>query len=442
MHKLLILLVILTSCAEGARQAPDRVPPDENGKSDARLSRGDWVVAQIRAWNAGLTGDDRNEKYGEMAASTRAFFRGTNHLFWADHVRDRRLTQFGGADTVTFVQGDLHPENLGAYDVDGEVAYDVNDLDDALLWDYQLDLWRLATGIALVAEEHGLDADAAVDELTTAYLDALDDYVGNGGEKHVAWTADGTEGALHDFLKDVEKKESRAELLAKWSVVVGGTRRLDPANEDLAPAAAADEEELRAALPDVKSVARRLHAGVASLGRPRFYVLVEGPTAALGDDVILDVKLQPGPTGYSFIGAAGRADYRAKFANHAERAAVAGLALRWDADDDGEWLSLGSGVYTVRPLSPWKKTLDPADIDHQDNLEDLARAWGAIVATDHARADEDFDSEWVPGSFERAVTDRVKGHRKEFRALVREVAEEDAAQVAADYRTFLRRLAP
>lgn len=51
----------------------------------------------------------------------------------------------------------------------------------------------------------------------------------------------------------------------------------------------------------VKSVARRLAAGTGSLGTPRFYLLIEGPSADQDDDVILDVKRQGTPTAHAYI---------------------------------------------------------------------------------------------------------------------------------------------
>ena len=49
--------------------------------------------------------------------------------------------------------GDLHLENFGAYRTDdGELLYDINDFDEAIVGPCSLDLVRCATSILLAAE--------------------------------------------------------------------------------------------------------------------------------------------------------------------------------------------------------------------------------------------------------------------------------------------------
>ncbi len=113
-------------------------------------------MAAIKAQNDALPPTDRQAKYAKMAASPFVFFRGTNHVFCADFAGDPRLSQFGGSRMRTWLQGDLHVENFGAFSNDeGDVVYDSNDFDEAVIADYQYDLWRMAVSIVLVAREQG-----------------------------------------------------------------------------------------------------------------------------------------------------------------------------------------------------------------------------------------------------------------------------------------------
>jgi uncharacterized protein (DUF2252 family) len=420
------LLLVLCGCA--ATAAPDDDPSAGAKSDDARVNRAGWVRGEIDRWNQDLPAEARAEKLAEMRKSPFKFFRGTNHLSWVAQGRLARLRPFA---VTGFIQGDLHPDNFGAYDVAGTIVYDVNDLDDAAMGDVTYDLARLATGILLAGGD-----DGAVRAFVDAYVATMASYVDNDGERDRMFTAETAPPVIASFLVETATKKSRAKLLDSWTVVVDGARRFRADHADLAAAGDA-EAPLRSALPweRVKDVARRQHAGLASLGQPRYYVLVDGPTASLDDDEIIDVKRQAGPTSFRLAPPQEQAAYLARFSDHAARAAWAGLGLRGPGDDHEWWLDLSDGSYTVRPLSPWKRSLDLKDLGAAQQLE-LAAAWGVILATGHARADDDFEPDWIVDSVEEAFTARVAGHEAEQRAAVLELAWQQADEVRADHRAF------
>jgi uncharacterized protein (DUF2252 family) len=428
------------------------------GGPKAFAERAEYVSAQIELWNRDLPPEVFEEKLREMAASPYVFYRGTNHLFWADLARDPRLGLYGGPDTRAWLQGDLHTSNFGAFDNDeGEVVFDLNDFDEALLADYQLDLWRMAASLVLSAEEIGgfsrSQQGQILDAFSEAYLDALEGFRGNDAEEGARFTENNTYGLLDDFLREVEQESSRGALLAKWTSSQDGERAFDLSLEDLAPV----DEETALALEDalfdygpslsgglpfdpgyfsLKSVARRLHAGVGSLGRARFYLLVEGPSADDDDDRILDVKCQPGPTGYSFLAEEDQRRYDELFPDQAERAVLGQRALGARVDDHLGWLSFGGCDYTVRELSPHKESFPLERLTSTSRFVALAAQWGEILAAGHARADQDFDPALISTSLEKQVSALTDGDHAGFRALVREVAFGYAAQVNEDFGHF------
>ena len=442
-----LALVTLAGCVDAPSSFDG--PAGGGGKADGFGDRD--VIAMIEAWNQDLSAADREAKYCKMAESPFAFFRGTNHLFWADLANDSRLGEFGSSATRTVIQGDLHVANLGAFDDDrGVVVYDLNDFDEALVADYQYDLWRTATSITLVARAANLHDHDALDDFSEAYLDAMHAFHGTDDELDaVALPA-----VLVDFVDHVASHESRAEMLADWTVVDAAGRHFDLANPELAAVDPAREAELRAAMPAygatlsggltfnstyfaVKSVAARLGAGIGSAGRPRFYLLVEGPSTADSDDRILDVKLETAPTAYAFLPAAERAAYDAAFPNPAERVVRAEKAMLDHVDDHLGWMQLSDGDYAVRERSPYKKDYPLDEIADDGELEELAGAWGTILAADHARADQDFDAALVPGSVDAAIDSFTDHHHDDVRDQVREIARAYADQVEADYATFV-----
>ena len=225
-------------------------------------------------------------------------------MFWEDFAADTRLGQFGNEFTRTWLQGDLHVENFGAFGNDeGEVVYDINDYDEAVIADYQYDLWRMAVSIVLVARQDDntklSDKDQAevIDAFASSYLDQLRSYVKkDGSEDTMVFDASNTDGPLAAFLKDPKKKRSRVKMLDDWTELAGGGRRFDLAGSKgkLVDVSDSRRSEIlqgigeyeatlvkrpknhRSGYFEVKDVARRLLAGTGSLGVQRFYVLIAG----------------------------------------------------------------------------------------------------------------------------------------------------------------------
>lgn len=76
------------------------------------------IMAEIERWNSDISAANKEIKFNKMATSPFIFYRATNHLFWLDFANDERLTQFGDQKTATWIQGDLHVENMGSFCTD------------------------------------------------------------------------------------------------------------------------------------------------------------------------------------------------------------------------------------------------------------------------------------------------------------------------------------
>jgi uncharacterized protein (DUF2252 family) len=442
----------------------DTPAPEEIAASSfAAQSRTSFVVAEIAAANASIDAASRAEKYAAMKQSPFAFYRGTNHLYWKDLAASPDLYAYGKlATTRVFLGGDMHVDNTGAFDDDqGDIVFALNDFDESLIGDYQLDLWRLATSLVLVARERGVfsaaDEAAFVDAFSEAYADSMEAFAGTNDELTVKLVSSNTYGLLDDFLDSVESSESRSKMLGDWTKLVSGVRRLDTtSNPDLAPVTAAVEADVVAKMSSyrstlsggvslpashfvVKSVAKRLHAGVGSLGATRYYVLIEGATTSQSDDRILDVKAQGAPSGFAHADAAGVSlTTTACGGNMARRTALAQKALGYRVDDYLGWMTLADGkTYSVRERSPYKKTFDVADLTTTTRFTNLAEQWGQVLAAHHARADKDWDSTVLGHSVDGAIKSLVDGDHAGFRAKVRAVSIAYADQVALDYQSFL-----
>ena len=422
------------------------------------------LVDRIEAWNAGLSGADRHAKYCKMAQSRFVFFRGTNHLFWEDVFGDARLAPLASDDTEVWLQGDLHIANFGAYDNDeGAVVYSLNDFDEAIIGDYQYDLWRLATSIELVARENGgLSASATagiVDRLIAGYLGAMNEHMAGDSENDAVFDAAALEQPLRGFIEDVAADSSRTKALNKWTDVVDGDRVFDLSLDRLAAVDASRDAEIREAMigygdslsgglnydPDffaVKGVAQRLLAGTGSLGTLRYYVLIEGDSGGDNDDHILDVKRQAAPTAYHFADPATKDRYDATFADHAVRHATAYKALEVHTDDFLGYMALSDGSYSVRERSVFKESFEHTELADLDDYRQSATHWGEILAAGHARADVDFDALLIPVSVDRTIAELTAGRELELTDRIAELAREYADRVDSDWLEFVDQLAP
>ncbi len=157
------------------------------------------IVEAIEAFNAGQSQEARREKYTKMAVSAYALYRGTNHLFWMDFEWDWRLNRFGSHRTRTWLNGDCHAYNFGAYDVHRVgVIYGLNDFDEAIVGDYQYDLWRLAVSLVLIARQNGDlslgGQEQAIESLAQVYLDTLRGFAGSRRADETSRSAPRTAG--------------------------------------------------------------------------------------------------------------------------------------------------------------------------------------------------------------------------------------------------------
>src|SRR5260370_38981325 len=89
-------------------------------------------------------------KYGLMAASPFAFFRGAVPVMAYD------LSLTGNTGIVNQLCGDAHVRNLGAFaGPDGRLVFDINDFDETITGPFEWDVKRMATSLVLAGRGAG-----------------------------------------------------------------------------------------------------------------------------------------------------------------------------------------------------------------------------------------------------------------------------------------------
>ncbi|MBX7195408.1 MAG: DUF2252 domain-containing protein [Sandaracinaceae bacterium] len=421
------------------------------------------VTTMIRADRRELEGRPRlvEGKYARMARTVYDFYRGSMPLFRADSA-DSRLrvaqTRFDLPGVLPFSVGDAHPENFGLLLAgDGTLALEPNDLDAADRYPYQIDLRRLAVGIALSARIAGLseaDTRVVVDRCVTAYLATIRALA--RGEPITGRITEADEAAnpiLFDLLRRGRRdRDARAELEALTHMGPEGRRFLrgvvDPAEPehvlaDLPPWAIAGlartmlDYRARLELPpapedlEVLDAVREHGTGVASWARIRVLVLVRGPSDSPDDDLVLEVKEegQSGATGPLPPGVF--ADGEVERLREAPRGA-------WTTPTADPYFGAATWVgipVQVRRESEAQKTFRTSRLVDERATPEALGAFSELVASLLARL-QSRPALGATGTFAQSLDARVAGRERAFVEDEVEVALEHADVVEEDWQRF------
>ena len=126
-----------------------------------RSAHGEWVPTEGRSDPLEMLSaqaESRVEelvpiRYGRMAASPFAFFRGAANVMSAD------LAETPRSGISVQLCGDAHLSNFGGFAApDRRLVFDLNDFDETLPGPWEWDVKRLAASIAIAAREHNIGA--------------------------------------------------------------------------------------------------------------------------------------------------------------------------------------------------------------------------------------------------------------------------------------------
>lgn len=422
----------------------------------AAEDRDAWVAQEIYAYNHPFKAQASGElatKMQKMAGSPFQFFRGTAHLFYRDMNRLPASIHTNGATRMVWLQGDMHLANLGAFrDAKGNTVFDTSDFDEGYWGEYVWDLRRMAVSILLAAKGNGIsasDRQALVNDFVKAYLDQMADFKGNDDEQSWRLTAGNTSGVVKDTIQAAAAK-SRADLLAKYTIL-SGSRRVFLRNAELVEPPVATVTAIRTAMTDyiasiaiskrypasyyaVKDIRQKLGSGTGSLGRLRYYVLIEGPSSSTADDVILEMKQE------SASAVALAAPNRMPgwiYDNHeGQRVARTMKALLSNADVLAGYTRVAGVPYFLREKSPWQEDFDFTKLTSCSKFKDAVRYAGKVLAKNHALADKDYDATLIPYSQDKEITDIAPNTA--LRTEILGFALDYALQVEKDFNSFKR----
>lgn len=438
---LLVLSLTLAACA---------------GEAVAASARDSWVVAQIRDYNhpyAATASGELDTKLATMAQGAYAFYRGSDHIFYQD-MASRPASAYTSAQTgYTWLGGDTHLGNFdAARDSSGKAVFRVADFDEGYLGQYVWDLRRLAASMVLAGRDNGLaDADigTAIDGMVGAYLDQMAEFKGSSAEASFRLDKDNTTGVVDDTIDKADAK-TRASLLSKYTSTSGGARRFQNLS-NLVALPAASYSAVSAAMPAyiasiaaskrypnsyyaLKDARQKLGSGVGSLGKLRYYLLIEGPSSSNSDDVIVELKQQADSA--VATAAPGRLPATAYDSHPGMRVARTAKAQVLNADVLIGHASVAGRPFYAHEKSPFQEDFDTTKLDSAGKLNTAAVYVGQALAGAHALADQDYDASVVSYSIDKQVSEAVSS-RSGLKSELRAFAFDYAAQTQLDWAAFV-----
>ena len=397
--------------------------------------------------------DAFRQKFRKMAAGPFAFYRGSACLFYADMEREEDRWADERTSRV-WIQGDLHAENFGTYmDGDGVFVFDVNDFDEAYLGHFTWDIKRMVASVALLAWTKAIsDRDIAslIETYVRAYIEQVRYFVDSDRDHEFSLRFETTSGEIREILLET-RLNTRVDLLEKTTLVDEnferqfrrgpGVRDLDDAERARVQAAyeayletIPDAKRFRSLTYTVKDIVGRKGFGIGSAGLPAYNILVEGPTQALENDVVLSMK-------QGNVAAPSRIVHderiRGYFKHHGHRTAVSQRALQAHADPWLGYTEIDGTGFVVSELSPYVEDLDWSDLTEPGQISPVLDYLGRATAKVHCVADKDSDPAIVGFQTEDEIIEALNGKEDEF---VREMVEFGTAYSGTareDHRLFV-----
>jgi uncharacterized protein (DUF2252 family) len=172
-----------------------------------------------------------------------------------------------------------------------------------------------------------------------------------------------------------------------------------------------ETKRFRSLTYQVKDIVGRQGFGIGSAGLPAYNVLVEGPTQALENDVVLSMK-------QGNVAAPSRIvhDERIKgyFEHNGHRTAVSQRALQAHADPWLGYTEIEEVGFVVTELSPYVEDLDWSDLTEPEQMSPVLDYLGRATAKVHCVADKDSDPNIVGFQTEDEIIEALRGNEEEF----------------------------
>jgi uncharacterized protein (DUF2252 family) len=434
--------------------------------AQAATPRSSWLENQIYQYNHPFANQLPQElaiKMQKMAVNPFAFYRGTAHIFYSDMQILPSSGFVNSSTSAIWLEGDMHMQNLGGLrDSNGNNVFDTTDFDEGYLGPYVWDLRRMAVSILLAAKQNGLsssDAQDVVRNFLDTYLNKMSDFKGTSDELSYRLESSNTNGVVKDLIQTSAGK-SRSKFLNKYTQINSSGNRVFQTTSELQTVSSSTYSAITTAMSSyitsipsskrysnsyytLKDIRLKLGSGTGSLGRYRYYLLIQGSSSANDDDVILEMKQETSSavamaqaTPLGSIAVPGLLP-SSVYGNHeGARVTIATKAMLSNTDTLVGYTTVNSIPFFVREKSPYQEDFDYTLLTTKTKFLDAMGYAGKIVAKNHAISDQDYDASIVSYSVDKQVTD-VVSNKSAFKDEIVSFAVDYATQVEYDYASFV-----
>jgi len=395
------------------------------------------VLEMLRASEEGRVKTLLPIKYGRMAVSPFAFFRGSAGIMAGD------LATLPRTGYHVQICGDAHVRNLGAYaSPDGRIVFDINDFDETWRAPWEWDLKRLATSFVLAGREARCSdrscRDASI-TLVRSYRRALAYFAPLPAVELARYQVNRhlDEGPVHEVLRKAERAGPRTSLKKLTVPARGGRRRfaqrpplLVRVDDRTRARVLASLHEYRGTLGPNRQLVLDAYCpvdvafkvvGTGSVGTRDYVVLCFGNGPS--DPLILQVKEAAQSSYARYVPAE-----RGATTHQGRRVAEGQHRMQTVADPFLGWTTIAGADYLVRQLADHKASIEPEDLGNT-SLVDYAVVCGEIFAKAHARTGDG------------AVLYGYAGDASKLDVAIADFAVKYADQATRDYESFVKAIA-
>jgi uncharacterized protein (DUF2252 family) len=298
--------------------------------------------------------------------------------------------------------GDIHSENFGTYKAeDGVIHYDVNDFDETTRGRFGFDVSRLAVSHFLAAADRKEALAQAVQTTLAglvAYTETVHRCLKKGKDTGLDVNENTPSGCLPvgNLIRN-SAVAGRKQFIAKLTELKNNQRRiirsvhyfnLEEAEKEQAQRLLADYVKRLTHKPEFKDyysvddVCGRV-AGIGSMGRLRYALLIAGKGREEGRNVLLEFK-ESLPSAYDTYrnrdtspdALLNRAERVITMQRNSQAASSAHLGFAVD----------GNSSFQAREIGPQDSRVDTQSLASPEQLHDVAQVQGSILARIHARS--------------------------------------------------------
>jgi uncharacterized protein (DUF2252 family) len=424
----------------------------------AATLRSSWVENEIYQYNHPFASQLPQElaiKMQKMKARPFAFYRGTDHIFYRDMQTLPSSGFVNSSTSAIWLEGDMHLQNLGGLrDSNDNNVFETTDFDEGYLGPYVWDLRRMAVSILLAAKENGLsssDTQDIVRNFLDTYLNKMSDFKGTNNELSYRLESGNTNGMVKDLIQKTSNK-NRSSLLSKYTQLNNIKNRVFQTTSKLQPVSSSTYSDIAGAMSSyiasipsskrynnsyyaLKDIRLKLGSGIGSLGKYRYYLLIEGPSSGTDDDRILEMK-QQGSSAVAMV-LPGLLPTSVSGNQEGARVAIATKAMLFNTNPLVGYTTVNGIPFMVHEKSPYQVDFNYTLLTTKLKFMDAMGYAGKVVAKNHAISDKDYDAVIIPVSVDKEVTDIVSGNKAVFKDEIINFAVDYATQVEYDYTSFV-----